>query len=94
VTPGGITDRLLGDYPNMFGDCSAGSGLNADLTRIHAGFLTGIRINWFSAAIAGIRLVRFKMPGRANPRRDPPVRANKAIERKILYENARKLLKV
>jgi len=32
VTPGGITDRLLSDYPNMYGDLSAGSGLNA-LTR-------------------------------------------------------------
>ncbi|MGH9658481.1 MAG: amidohydrolase family protein, partial [Bryobacteraceae bacterium] len=29
VTPGGITDRLLADYANMFGDLSAGSGLNA-----------------------------------------------------------------
>jgi len=29
VAPGGITDRLLSDYPNMFGDLSAGSGLNA-----------------------------------------------------------------
>jgi predicted TIM-barrel fold metal-dependent hydrolase len=29
VTPGGISDRLMGDYPNMFGDLSAGSGLNA-----------------------------------------------------------------
>src|SRR5213079_2320345 len=28
VTPGGITDRLLSDYPNMFADSSAGSGLN------------------------------------------------------------------
>jgi predicted TIM-barrel fold metal-dependent hydrolase len=32
VTPGGLTDRYLADYPNMFGDLSAGSGLNA-LTR-------------------------------------------------------------
>jgi predicted TIM-barrel fold metal-dependent hydrolase len=31
VTPGGLTDRLLTDYPNMFGDTSAGSGLNAFL---------------------------------------------------------------
>jgi predicted TIM-barrel fold metal-dependent hydrolase len=31
VTPGGITDRLLSDYPNMYGDLSAGSGLNAML---------------------------------------------------------------
>src|SRR5260370_23003899 len=29
VTPGGITDRLLSDYPNLYGDLSAGSGLNA-----------------------------------------------------------------
>src|SRR4029079_6677709 len=35
VTPGGLTDRYLTDYPNMFGDLSAGSGLNA-LTRDEA----------------------------------------------------------
>ncbi len=29
VTPGGITDRLLADYPNIYGDLSAGSGLNS-----------------------------------------------------------------
>ncbi len=29
VTPGGLTDRLLSDYPNLYGDLSAGSGLNA-----------------------------------------------------------------
>ena len=28
---GGITDRLLSDYPNMYGDLSAGSGLNSML---------------------------------------------------------------
>jgi uncharacterized protein len=32
VKPGGLTDRLLSDYPNMYGDLSADSGLNA-LTR-------------------------------------------------------------
>lgn len=32
VTPGGLTDRWLADYPNFYGDLSAGSGLNA-LTR-------------------------------------------------------------
>jgi len=31
ITPGGITDRLLSDYPNMYADLSAGSGLNAML---------------------------------------------------------------
>lgn len=29
VKPGGLTDRYLSDYPNMFGDLSAGSGRNA-----------------------------------------------------------------
>jgi len=29
VKPGGISDRLLSDYPNMYGDHSAGSGRNA-----------------------------------------------------------------
>ena len=29
VTPGGWTDRYLADYPNMYADMSAGSGLNA-----------------------------------------------------------------
>ena len=29
VTPGGITDRLLSDYGNVYGDLSAGSGLNS-----------------------------------------------------------------
>ena len=29
VTPSGISDLLLSDYPNMFGDMSAGSGQNA-----------------------------------------------------------------
>jgi predicted TIM-barrel fold metal-dependent hydrolase len=31
VTPGGITDKLLSDYPNMYADLSAGSGLNSML---------------------------------------------------------------
>ena len=31
VTPGGISDRYLSDYPNMYGDLSAGSGLNSML---------------------------------------------------------------
>ncbi|MDF1812689.1 MAG: amidohydrolase family protein [Verrucomicrobiales bacterium] len=29
VTPGGLTDRFLSDYGNMWGDLSAGSGLNS-----------------------------------------------------------------
>jgi predicted TIM-barrel fold metal-dependent hydrolase len=29
IKPGGVTDKLLGDYPNLFGDLSANSGNNA-----------------------------------------------------------------
>lgn len=29
ITPGGLTDKWLGDYPNLFGDMSANSGNNA-----------------------------------------------------------------
>jgi uncharacterized protein len=29
VAPGGLTDRWLGQYPNLYADLSAGSGLNA-----------------------------------------------------------------
>ena len=29
VKPGGLLDKLLADYPNIYGDLSAGSGLNA-----------------------------------------------------------------
>ncbi|MCI0524183.1 MAG: amidohydrolase [Acidobacteria bacterium] len=37
VTAGGVTDRLLADYPNMYADLSAGSGLNAMLRdEVHA----------------------------------------------------------
>lgn len=42
VKPGGVTDKLLADYPNLFGDLSANSGNNA-LSRdpdFTAGFLT------------------------------------------------------
>ncbi len=41
ITPGGISDKLLGDYPNLFADLSANSGNNA-LSRdpeFTAGFL-------------------------------------------------------
>lgn len=41
VKPGGLVDRLLGEYPNLYADLSAGSGYNA-LTRdeqFTAGFL-------------------------------------------------------
>jgi len=97
VTPGGITDRLLSDYPNTFADMSAGSGLQA-LTRDedHArGFLDRHQDKLLygsdcqdtdgqGAKCCGAQQI-------ANIRRLAP---NKAAERKILFENAKRVLRL
>ncbi len=97
VTAGGITDRLLGDYPNMFGDCSAGSGLNAFtrdeahmrdfLARHQDKLLFGSDCDDHAGAgteCQGAQIL-------AAIRRLAP---SKAVERKILYGNAKRLLRV
>jgi predicted TIM-barrel fold metal-dependent hydrolase len=97
VTSGGLTDRYLADYPNVFADMSAGSGLNA-LTRDedHArAFLDRHqrKILYGSdcddragkgTACSGSQTI-------AAIRRLAP---NKAAERKILFENARTLFRL
>lgn len=97
VTAGGITDRLLSDYPNMYGDLSAGSGLNSLLRdEDHArGFLKrhqnkllyGSDCADNTGQIAecdGARII-------AAIRKLSP---DKKIERKILYKNAKKLFRL
>lgn len=97
VTPGGMTDRYLADYPNMFADMSAGSGLNSllrdeDHTR---GFLERHqkKILYGSdcddrvgtgTACQGSQTI-------ATIRRLSP---SKEIERKILYENSKALFRL
>ena len=97
VTPGGLTERLLSEYPNMYGDCSAGSGLNA-LTRDEAftrRFLKRHQNKLLfgsdcedtvgqGPACAGAQIL-------AAIRRLAPSRR---IERKILYHNAQRLLRL
>ena len=97
VTAGGLTDRYLADYPNMFADMSAGSGLNAltrdedhareFLDRHQAKILFGSDCDdrvgagpacQGSQTIAAIRKLA----------------PNKAVERKIFYENAKKLFRM
>ena len=97
VTPGGITDRLLSDYANMHGDVSAGSGLNSMLrdeehardfmSRHQDKLLFGSDCNDRDAKgpkCLGSQII-------AAVRRLSP---DKQIERKILYGNAVKLLKI
>ena len=97
VTPGGITDRLLSDYPNMYGDMSAGSGLNSmlrdedharDFLKRHQDkLLFGSDCSDRKAGSAdclGVKIL-------AAIRRLAP---DKKIERKILFGNASRLLKI
>lgn len=97
VTPGGITDRLLSDYPNMYGDLSAGSGLNsmtrdeaharAFLERHQNKLLFGSDCNDRQAngpQCLGAKII-------AAVKRLAP---DKAAERKMLYGNASRLLKI
>lgn len=97
VTPGGITDRLLSDYPNMFGDLSAGSGLNsmlrdedharAFLERHQNKLVFGSDCN--DAVGSGPQCQGAQIL--AAIRRLAP---NAKAVRKILYENAARLLKI
>ena len=97
VTPGGITDRLLSDYRNMYGDHSAGSGLNAlmrdedharaFLERHQNKLLFGSDCNDTMGRGPGCDGAQIL----AAIRRLVP---NKKVERKILYENAKRLLKL
>jgi len=97
VTPGGITDRLLSDYPNMFGDTSAGSGLNS-FTRDEAharDFLARHQDKlMFGSDCDDTVGEGTKCQGAqilAAIRRLAP---SKAVERKILHGNAKRLLRL
>jgi uncharacterized protein len=92
VTPGGLTDRYLANYPNMFADMSAGSGLNA-LTRDedHArGFLDRHQNKLlYGSDCADVEGQGPKCQGAQTIAAIRRLAPNKTAERKILYENAR-----
>jgi predicted TIM-barrel fold metal-dependent hydrolase len=97
VTPGGITDRLLSDYPNSYGDLSAGSGLNAflrdednarDFFKRHQDKLL-FGSDCEDVAGAGNNCVGAQQI--ATVRRLAP---DHAAVRKMLYGNASRLLKI
>jgi predicted TIM-barrel fold metal-dependent hydrolase len=97
VTPGGLTDRYLRDYPNMYGDLSAGSGENAFkrdpdharefFARHQDKLLYGSDCNdptGEPAVCSGARQI-------AQIRAFSP---SKKVERKLLYENSKKLFRL
>lgn len=97
ITPGGISDRLLTDYPNMYGDLSAGSGLNAlnrdqDFTR---DFMARHQDKLLYGSDCNDIIGRG--PGCQGAQTIATVRKlapSKAIERKLLYENAKKMFRL
>lgn len=91
VTPGGATDRLLGRYPNLYGDLSAGSGFNA-LTRDPAFGLDFLERHQ-DKLLFGTDALR---PGQALPLVDflRHSAISEAARAKIGYRNARRLLRL
>jgi predicted TIM-barrel fold metal-dependent hydrolase len=97
VTPGGMTDRLLSDYPNIFGDTSAGSGLNA-FTRDEAharDFLARHQDKLLFGSDCDDKVGEgTKCQGAQILAAIRQLSPNKAVERKILHGNAKKLLRL
>ena len=97
VTPGGLTDRLLSDYPNMFGDLSAGSGLNSllrdpDHTR---GFLDRHQHKLlFGSDCQDVLGTGPTCTGAQILKAVRELAPNKQAERRILYHNARQILRL
>lgn len=98
VTPGGITDRLLADYPNMYGDLSAGSGLNA-ITRDldHAKYFLERhqdKLLYGSDCADKHGMAASGCTGAQMIEKIRSLSVSKKMERKILYRNAQKLFRL
>jgi predicted TIM-barrel fold metal-dependent hydrolase len=97
VTPGGLTDRYLSDYPNMHGDLSAGSGLNA-LTR-DEGFTREFLSRHQRKLLYGSDCSDHdgggpKCQGAQTIATLRRLAATPAVIRRLLYENARELFRL
>jgi predicted TIM-barrel fold metal-dependent hydrolase len=97
VSAGGLTDRYLADYPNMYGDLSAGSGLNAltrdedfarDFVRRHRDKLVfGSDCSCHEGG--GPKCLGAQIIGAIRR-----LAGDREIERKLLHENARALFRI
>jgi predicted TIM-barrel fold metal-dependent hydrolase len=97
VTAGGLTDRFLADYPNLFADMSAGSGLNA-LTRDEdhtRGFLDRHQNKILYGSDCDDRVGSgTACSGSQTIAAIRKLSPSKAIERKILFGNSQKLFRL
>jgi predicted TIM-barrel fold metal-dependent hydrolase len=96
VTPGGLTDRYLRDYPNMYADLSAGSGFNA-FERYPDGksFIERHQDKLLYGSDCSDLMGRGgSCSGAMQLAQMRAMAPSKAVERKILYENARKLFRL
>lgn len=97
VTAGGITDRLLSDYPNMYADMSAGSGLNA-ITRDedhYSGFIQRHQDKLLYGSDCDDKVGKGSAcTGIQTLDKIKELAGSKEVERKILYHNAKKLFKI
>jgi predicted TIM-barrel fold metal-dependent hydrolase len=97
VTAGGWTDQLLSDYPNMYGDLSAGSGLNALLRdEEHArDFLDRHQDKLlYGSDCADSAGHGADCQGAQTIDAIRRLAPNKRVERKLLYENAKSLFRL
>ncbi|MEY4938857.1 MAG: hypothetical protein RIQ93_592 [Verrucomicrobiota bacterium] len=96
VTPGGLSDRYLADYPNMYGDLSAGSGLNA-VKREGSGasFLERHQDKLIYGSDCADSIGRGgRCSGAMQIAQIRALSPSKAIERKLLHGNAKKLFRL
>lgn len=97
VTPGGLTDRLLSDYPNMYADMSAGSGLNA-LTRDEEHAVEFLERHQdkilYGSDCADAVGYGEECQGAQTIAAIRRLSSSKTVERKILHDNAKQLLKL
>ncbi len=97
VITGGLTDRLLSDYSNMFGDLSAGSGLNSLLRdEDHAKtFIERHQNKLMYGSDCSDRIgIGPECQGTQTIAAIRKLSANQEIERKVLYENAKRIFKL
>jgi hypothetical protein len=97
VTAGGLTDRLLSDYSNMYGDLSGGSGLSS-MTRdeVHAREFIQRHQNKLLYGSDCDDSVGIGAPcqGAGTIAAIKRLSSTKAIERKLLYDTAKMLFRL